>query len=145
MSQISNTMEIDHVDSMNDDNNAPSDIHGYLIGIDENGNHSTLHSLIKPITRIGASKDNDIVLNHRTVSLNHAQIEIDINLHRALIVNLQSTHKTRIGSILPSSQHQNEIIEPNRECIINSGDYISFGGNPLFILFLILFVTQYIY
>eukprot|EP01084_Bolivina_argentea_P294708 507177_1 len=107
--------------------NISPEIHGYLIRIDNNGNNDTPFILTKRTTSIGRSPSNDIILTEPTISSLHAEIEINLLSSTAYIIDLNSSNKTRIGPSLPTNSYHNPPKKPNRECIVNSGDYVTFG------------------
>eukprot|EP01083_Nonionella_stella_P232678 820521_1 len=131
MADLPNTIAMDDLsdeETLPPSPNKPTtDVHGYLVRIDASGNHQTPFILTKSTTTIGRKKNNDIILTNNTISSNHAEIEIDISNKEAFIIDLNSTNKTRTGRQLPSNTHKNNSIKSNRECIIRSGDYITFG------------------
>eukprot|EP01084_Bolivina_argentea_P100333 180171_1 len=98
---------------------------GYLIRIDKEGAHKTIFALNKQITTVGRRKSNDIQLMHATISAKHARVNIDN--HVAVVIDLNSTNRTRIGNELPAKAQLNKKIMPNKECVIQSGHYVSFG------------------
>ena len=137
MAELPNTIAMDDVESDDDDtnnntnnNNNNNDVRGYLIRIDlkQNGKATNTFILTKETTTIGRKKSNDIILIDQTVSSSHAEIEIDSNEHEAFVIDLKSTNKTRTGKKMPSKDHQNKKAKPNRQTLIRSGDYITFGG-----------------
>eukprot|EP01083_Nonionella_stella_P292280 994138_1 len=98
---------------------------GYLIRIDKEGAHKTIFALKKQITTVGRRKSNDIQLKHAIISTKHARVKIDN--HIAVVIDLNSTNGTRIGNELPAKAPLNKKIMPNKECVIQSGHYVSFG------------------
>ncbi len=108
-------------DQSDDDNNQPPlqkdrNVYGYLVCYNDNDNSGRPYILTKPTTTFGRKPNNDIHLNNNTISTKEA-----------FIIDLKSTNKTRIGHQLPTESHKNKSIKPNRECIIRSGDYVTFG------------------
>ena len=136
MEELPNTVAMDDDSSDdNDDNNANNDtnnnnntdVYGYLIRIDVYGQEINTFILTKETTTIGRKKKNDIILIDNTVSSNHAEIEIDLNEKEAFVTDLKSTNKTRIGKQIPSKNNQNKKIKANRQSLLRSGDYLTFG------------------
>lgn len=142
MAELPNTIAMDDVESDDDNdnvnNNDSNDVRGYLIRIDVNGNAVNTFILTKETTSIGRKKSNDIILIDATVSSNHAEIEIDISDHTAYVVDLKSTNKTRIGKEIPSKDNQNKKLKPNRQSIVKSGEYVTFGG-------IVIYKTRFIF
>eukprot|EP01083_Nonionella_stella_P183092 660706_1 len=127
---LPNTMAMDDIDSdesSDHPNETDIEVYGYLVRIDHNGALQTPFLLTKETNTIGRMKTNVIVLTNPTISSKHAEIIFDISQHMAYIVDLKSTNHTRTGAVLPSEDHSNKKIKSNRECIIKSGEYVTFG------------------
>eukprot|EP01083_Nonionella_stella_P238788 836555_1 len=133
MADLPNTMAMDDdpIDWSNNSNtnntNTNNTIYGYLIRIDTHGEHDTPFILTKPTTTIGRHSNNDIILSASTISSFHAEIEINISSGYAYLTDLNSTNNTRIGPQLPTIRYSNPSKKANRECIVQSGDYVTFG------------------
>ena len=91
---------------------------------------SKVYLLTKERTSLGRASSNDIQLRHRSVSSKYAEIEINTRKRKAFVIDLKSTNRTRIGQQHPSKAPygRNKCIKPNKECILESGDYLTFGG-----------------
>ncbi|HEY7063291.1 MAG TPA: DUF3662 and FHA domain-containing protein [Chloroflexota bacterium] len=80
----------------------------------EGGSRRELHA---PVLRIGRALDNDLVLDHESVSRHHAELRGDRDL--VTIVDLDSTNGTRVNG------------ESVQAAVLSAGDTLHVGAVPL--------------
>jgi len=102
------------MDSLSEQNKEK--IFGYLKSDD------LVYKLDKVINIIGRDTNCTIVLNHPSISKQHAKIEYDIQTNSAILTDLNSTHGTFVNNMKLS---QNQFIK------LNSGDVIVFGQSDI--------------
>ena len=100
-------MLMDSLSEMNQDN-----IFGYLKSND------LIFKLDHISNIIGRDSDSTIVLNHPSISKNHAKIEYNTQTNEALLIDLNSAHGTFINDMK---------LNPGQSIQLKSGDILSFG------------------
>lgn len=136
MDDIQQTMVMDDGESDDEDktqnssiiNQDTPEILAYLVRIDSSGRPTASYPLTKARTTIGRRESRDIRLIDPTVSGEHAEIEIDVGRGMSFVVDMGSTNKSRIGRQLPTRDNRNNALHPNRQCIVESKEYVTFGG-----------------
>ena len=107
------------MDSLSEQNHEK--IFGYLKSDD------LIYKLDKISNIIGRDTNCNIVLNHPSISKQHAKIEYDIQTLNAFLTDLNSTHGTYINDMK---------LNKNQSIKLKSGDVINFGQSDIKYIYL---------
>ena len=100
------------MDSSSEINHDNANIYGILKSDD------LIYKLDRISNIIGRDSDSTIMLNHPSISKNHAKIEYDTQTNKALLIDLNSANGTFINDMK---------LNPGQSIQLKSGDILSFG------------------